>query len=215
MIVSSPSILGYAIDNIRGKLADLKSLGFADPVKMITSSPPILGLAIDNITGEGRRPPGAGLCRPGADDLLPRCRRSSATRSTTSPGKVADLRALGFADPVKMITSSPPILEASRSTTSPGRSPTADAWSAPRRRGHHPRSSRQTRCCSAIAWRGLHFLRARRFHAGAPQPPARSSTRTRAPRAPLCPSPKKYRPRFLYRYRPDLRPDPAGLGAAA
>src|SRR5436190_51164 len=38
-----------AIDNIRGKIADLHQLGFADPVKMITSSTPILGLAIDNI----------------------------------------------------------------------------------------------------------------------------------------------------------------------
>jgi hypothetical protein len=30
------------IDNIRGKIADLRRHGFADPVKMITSSPTIL-----------------------------------------------------------------------------------------------------------------------------------------------------------------------------
>jgi hypothetical protein len=52
MITSSPAILGLAIDNIRGKIADLSALGFADPVKMITSSPAILGLAIDNIRGK-------------------------------------------------------------------------------------------------------------------------------------------------------------------
>ena len=34
-----------AIDNIRGKLDDLKALGFENPVKMITSSPAILGYA--------------------------------------------------------------------------------------------------------------------------------------------------------------------------
>jgi hypothetical protein len=34
------------------KLADLRDLGFADPVKMITSLPAILGLAIDNIRGK-------------------------------------------------------------------------------------------------------------------------------------------------------------------
>src|SRR4029078_4287222 len=36
---------------IRGRIADLHDLGFADPVKMVTSSPTILGLAIDNIRG--------------------------------------------------------------------------------------------------------------------------------------------------------------------
>jgi hypothetical protein len=43
MITSSPAILGLAIDNIRGKISDLRELGFADPVKMITSSPSLLG----------------------------------------------------------------------------------------------------------------------------------------------------------------------------
>jgi hypothetical protein len=46
-----PAILGYSIDNIRGKIADLRELGFADPVKMITSLPVILGYAIYNIRG--------------------------------------------------------------------------------------------------------------------------------------------------------------------
>ena len=31
------------------KLADLRELGFADPVKMVASFPEIAGLAIDNI----------------------------------------------------------------------------------------------------------------------------------------------------------------------
>src|SRR6185369_15349215 len=52
MITSSPTILGLAIDNIRGRIAGLRELGFNDPVKMITSSPTILGLAIDNIRGK-------------------------------------------------------------------------------------------------------------------------------------------------------------------
>jgi hypothetical protein len=54
MITSSPAILGYAIDNIRGKLADLRELGFADPVKMITSSPAILGYARERVLLCGR-----------------------------------------------------------------------------------------------------------------------------------------------------------------
>jgi hypothetical protein len=49
---SSQAILSNAIDNIRGKIANLRELGFTDPVKMITSSPAILELAIDNIRGK-------------------------------------------------------------------------------------------------------------------------------------------------------------------
>jgi hypothetical protein len=52
MITSSPAILGYAIANIRGKIADLRELGFADPVKMITSSPAILTYAINTVRGK-------------------------------------------------------------------------------------------------------------------------------------------------------------------
>jgi hypothetical protein len=51
MIAYFPSILGLSIDNIRGRVADLHELGFADPVRMMASSPTILGLAIDNIRG--------------------------------------------------------------------------------------------------------------------------------------------------------------------
>jgi hypothetical protein len=51
MIAYFPSILGLGIDNIRGRIADLRELGFADPVKMVTLSPTILGFAIDNIRG--------------------------------------------------------------------------------------------------------------------------------------------------------------------
>jgi hypothetical protein len=32
------------VDNIRGKISDLRDLGFSDPVKMITLFPAILGL---------------------------------------------------------------------------------------------------------------------------------------------------------------------------
>ena len=43
------AILGYAIDNIRTKIADLRELGFADPVKMITSSPAILSISRERL----------------------------------------------------------------------------------------------------------------------------------------------------------------------
>ena len=43
--------MGLAIDNIRGRVVDLRELGFSDPVKMVTSNPAILGLAINNIRG--------------------------------------------------------------------------------------------------------------------------------------------------------------------
>src|SRR5262245_18625138 len=51
LIAYFPPILGLGIDNIRGRIADLRELGFSDPVQMITSGPTILGLAIDNIRG--------------------------------------------------------------------------------------------------------------------------------------------------------------------
>ena len=37
------------IVTIQGKIADLRELGFVDPVKMITSSPAILNYAIANV----------------------------------------------------------------------------------------------------------------------------------------------------------------------
>jgi mTERF len=51
VIAYFPSILGLGIDNIRGRMTDLRELGFSDPVQMITSSSTILGLAIDSIRG--------------------------------------------------------------------------------------------------------------------------------------------------------------------
>ena len=49
MITSLPTILGYAIDNIRCKIADLRQLGFDDPVKIITPNPAILGYARERL----------------------------------------------------------------------------------------------------------------------------------------------------------------------
>ena len=40
------------IVTIRDKIADLRELGFADPVRMITSSPAILNYAIANVRGK-------------------------------------------------------------------------------------------------------------------------------------------------------------------
>ena len=45
MITSFPAIFGFAMENIRGKIADLRELGFDNPVMMITSLPAILGYA--------------------------------------------------------------------------------------------------------------------------------------------------------------------------
>jgi hypothetical protein len=42
MITLRPAILGLAIEKIRGRIADLSELGFADAVKMIKLRPPIL-----------------------------------------------------------------------------------------------------------------------------------------------------------------------------
>ena len=48
MITSKPG-KSCTIDNIRGKIADLREVGFADPVKMIASHPSILSYSIDSI----------------------------------------------------------------------------------------------------------------------------------------------------------------------
>ena len=37
------------MDNIRGKIANLRELDFSNPVKMVTSFPTILGLTTENI----------------------------------------------------------------------------------------------------------------------------------------------------------------------
>jgi hypothetical protein len=47
-------ILTYAIADMRTKIADLRELGIADPVKMITSSPAILGYARERLLLCGR-----------------------------------------------------------------------------------------------------------------------------------------------------------------
>ena len=95
-------------ETITCRLADLRGLGFTDPVKMITTMPAILGYAIDNIRGKISDLRGLGFTDP-------------VKMITSSPailglaidnirGKISDLRGLGFTDPVKMITSLPAIL---------------------------------------------------------------------------------------------------------
>ena len=108
MITSLPAILGYAMDNIRGRITDLRELGFVDPVRMITYFPTILGLGIDNIRGR-------------ITDLRELGFNDPVKMVTSSPtilglaidnirGRIADLRELGFNDPVKMVTLRPAIL---------------------------------------------------------------------------------------------------------
>ena len=108
MIISLPAILSYALDNIHGRMADLRRLGFADPVKMIAYFPTILGLGIDNIRGR-------------IDDLRELGVADPVKMITSSPtilglamdnirGRITDLRELGFSDPVRMVTSRPSIL---------------------------------------------------------------------------------------------------------
>jgi hypothetical protein len=96
------------MDNIRGRIADLHELGFADPVKMIAYFPSILGLSIDNIRGRV-----ADLHELGFADPV-RMMASSPTilglAIDNIRRRVADLRELGFSDPVKMVMSRPAIL---------------------------------------------------------------------------------------------------------
>jgi mTERF len=108
MITSLPAILGYALDNIRGRIADLHELGFADPVKMIAYFPSILGLGIDNIRGRI-----ADLRELGVADPVKMITSSPTILGLAIDnirGRVADLRQLGFNDPVKMVASRPAIL---------------------------------------------------------------------------------------------------------
>ena len=108
MITSLPAILGYAMDNIRGRIADLRELGFADPIRMITYFPSILGLAIDNIRGRI-----ADLRELGFSDPVKMVTLNPTILGLAIDnirGRIADLRELGFSDPVKMVTSQPAIL---------------------------------------------------------------------------------------------------------
>jgi hypothetical protein len=108
MITWTPAILTYAVDSTRRKIADLRELGFADPVKMITARPAILGCAIDNVRGKI-----ADLRELGFADPVKMITSSPAIMGLAIAGmrtKIANLRELGFADPVQMITSSPAIL---------------------------------------------------------------------------------------------------------
>ncbi len=112
MITSNPSLLSYSIENTRTKIANLRELGFADPVKMITSRPRILDLAIDNIRGKI-----ADLRELGFADPVKMITSSPVILTyaiDNTRGKIADLRELGFADPVKMITANPAILTYAR-----------------------------------------------------------------------------------------------------
>src|SRR5262245_55703949 len=108
MITSRPVILTYAIENVRGKIADLHDLGFADPVKMITSFPAILDLAIKNIRGKIADLRELGFADP--VKMITSFPAIIALAIENLRGKIVDLRELGFADPVKMITSNPLIL---------------------------------------------------------------------------------------------------------
>ena len=108
MITTCPSILSYSTDSIRGKIADLRDAGFADPVKMITSAPAILGYGIDNIRGKI-----ADLRELGFADPVKMITSLPAILGYAIDSiriKITDLRNFGSADPVKMITSSPAIL---------------------------------------------------------------------------------------------------------
>ena len=54
MVTLSPTILIQGIDNIRGRITDLRELGFNDPVKMVTSRPTILGYGRERVLLCGR-----------------------------------------------------------------------------------------------------------------------------------------------------------------
>jgi hypothetical protein len=49
MVETSPSILGYSLENIDSKLRGLKDRGFSNPTKMVETSPSILGYSFENI----------------------------------------------------------------------------------------------------------------------------------------------------------------------
>src|SRR5207253_1280463 len=108
MLTSNPSILGLAMENIRGKLSDLRALGFADPVKMVTSNPSILGLAMENIRGKLSDLRALGFADP--VKMITSIPTILGYSIENIRGRLSDLRALGFADPVKMVAGFPTIL---------------------------------------------------------------------------------------------------------
>ena len=112
MITSSPTVLTYAIDSIRGKIVELRELDFADPVKMIASSPAMLGLAINNIRGKIADLRELGFADP--VKMITSCPAIMGLAIAGMRTKIADLRELGFADPIRIIASSPALLGYSR-----------------------------------------------------------------------------------------------------
>jgi hypothetical protein len=76
------------------RIADLKALGFADPVKMITSLPAILGLAIDNIRGKIADLKALGFADP--VKMITSLPAILGYAIDNIRGKIADLKALGF-----------------------------------------------------------------------------------------------------------------------
>jgi hypothetical protein len=68
MITSSPAILTYAIVNIRGRIADLRELGFARPSENDYVEPGDLDLRVakgsrsNTIRARGTEPTGLGAC---------------------------------------------------------------------------------------------------------------------------------------------------------
>src|SRR2546430_2330319 len=91
------------IVTIQGKIADLRELGFADPVKIITSSPAILNYP----TSTTRRRSGVAAPQTTRNLTMP---ESCGQGVKTIHRKYAAFRECGLAAPEKIITRAPPIL---------------------------------------------------------------------------------------------------------
>ena len=94
--------------NIAEKVADLRDLGFIDPVKMITWNPVILTYARNNIGLKITELRELGFADP--VKMITSFPMILSYAIDNIRGKIAELRELGFSEPVKMITRSPPIL---------------------------------------------------------------------------------------------------------
>jgi hypothetical protein len=92
----------------RSKIADLRDLGFADPVKMITSFPEIAGLTSDNVRRKIADLRDLGFADP--VKMITYFPQILGLGIDNIRGRIADLRELGFNDPVKMVTLRPAIL---------------------------------------------------------------------------------------------------------